>query len=56
MMFQDLVDPQHSVKLDLLVRIPNSNRFIVTISTCNESICVWDIIEYVTNNGTGITN
>lgn len=47
-MFQDnLVDPQNPVKLDLLVRIPNSNRFIITISTCNESICVWDIIEYV---------
>ncbi|XP_076260371.1 NACHT domain- and WD repeat-containing protein 1 isoform X1 [Rhynchophorus ferrugineus] len=30
---------------DLLVRIPNSNRYIVTVSTEQERICVWDIVN-----------
>ncbi|XP_030753342.1 NACHT and WD repeat domain-containing protein 2 [Sitophilus oryzae] len=36
---------QRKPVFDLLVRIPNSNRFIVTVSTEQERICVWDIVD-----------
>ncbi|XP_066263113.1 NACHT and WD repeat domain-containing protein 2 [Euwallacea similis] len=34
-----------ATNLDILVRIPNSNRYIVTISTNDESVCVWDVLD-----------
>ncbi|KAL1513904.1 hypothetical protein ABEB36_003243 [Hypothenemus hampei] len=33
------------IYFDLIVKIPNSNRFVVTISTNEEKLCVWDILE-----------
>ncbi|XP_060535991.1 NACHT and WD repeat domain-containing protein 2 [Cylas formicarius] len=30
---------------DLLVKLPNTHRFLVTISTDKEQICVWDIVK-----------
>ncbi|KAJ8964870.1 hypothetical protein NQ314_004552 [Rhamnusium bicolor] len=30
---------------DLLIRLPNTNQFIVTVSTNNEELSVWDIIN-----------
>lgn len=37
--------PAPKKMFDLLVRIPNSNRFIVAVSTEQERICVWDIVK-----------
>ncbi|KAJ8971122.1 hypothetical protein NQ317_007671 [Molorchus minor] len=31
---------------DLIIRLPKTNQFIVTISTNREEICVWDIIRF----------
>ncbi|CAG9765713.1 unnamed protein product [Ceutorhynchus assimilis] len=36
---------QHATNYDLLVRIPNSNRFIVSVSSNDERLCVWDVLE-----------
>ncbi|KAJ8923993.1 hypothetical protein NQ315_006769 [Exocentrus adspersus] len=30
---------------DLIIRLPKTNQFIVTVSTNNEELCVWDIIS-----------
>lgn len=30
---------------DLIVRLPKTNQFIVTVTTNNEELCVWDIIR-----------
>uniref|UniRef100_A0AAR5PUI3 NACHT domain-containing protein n=1 Tax=Dendroctonus ponderosae TaxID=77166 RepID=A0AAR5PUI3_DENPD len=41
----DAKEVQYPTNFDLLVRIPNSIRYIVTISTKDERICVWDILD-----------
>lgn len=32
---------------DVVVRLPNTNHFVATVSTQNEEICVWDIKKYI---------
>lgn len=30
---------------DLVVRLPNTDQFVATVSTKNEELCVWDILK-----------
>lgn len=36
-----------STTFDIVVRIPDTDHFVVTVSTQKEEICVWDIRKYV---------
>lgn len=42
MPFESTTSFQSSV-FDIVVRIPNTDHFVVTVSTQKEEICVWDI-------------
>lgn len=33
----------HAKQFDLITRLPDTEQFVVTVSTNNEEICVWDI-------------
>ncbi|KAJ8952610.1 hypothetical protein NQ318_004157 [Aromia moschata] len=35
---------------NLIIRLPRTNKFIVTVSTDKEEICVWDVISFLTCN------
>lgn len=41
-----LLDSESREKtFDLVIRLPKTDQFIVTVSTKNEELCIWDIIK-----------
>lgn len=40
-----LMEPNKECIFDLLVRLPNTDQFVATLSTQNEELYVWDIIK-----------
>lgn len=47
MPFESTTNFQSSV-FDIVVRIPDTDHFVITVSTQNEEICVWDIRKCAT--------
>lgn len=40
-----VMEPIKETIFDLLVRLPNTDQFVATLSTKNEELCVWDVLK-----------
>lgn len=40
-----VMEPIEETIFDLVVRLPNTDQFVATVSTKNEELCVWDVVK-----------